>query len=65
MENNCSLNSEKSNQNIYSRSLKRGPLRTREIQKTKITHFPKHIFNVFCFQEQKTVLENSNQIGPK
>ena len=25
----------------------------------------KQVFGVFCFQEQKTVLENTKQTGPK
>ena len=30
----------------------------------KHTPFPKQVFYVFCFQKQKTVLENINQIDP-
>ena len=37
-------------------------LRTRETTKTKTTLSTKR---VFCFQEQKTVLENTKQTGPK
>ena len=33
--------------------------------KNKNTPFPKHVFCVFCFQEQKTVIENNNQTRPK
>ena len=40
-------------------------MRIQEIQKTKITSFPKHVFSVFCFQEHKTILGNSNQTGPQ
>ena len=32
-----------------------------EYKKQKYTPFPKQVFCVFCFQEQKTVLENRNQ----
>ena len=39
-------------------------LRTRGTTKTKMTLSTKQVFGVFCFQEQKTVLENTKQIGP-
>ena len=37
----------------------------RKHEKQKHTPFPKHVFCVFCFQEQKTFLENKNQTDPK
>ena len=40
-------------------------LRTRGTTKTKMTLSTKQVFGVFCFQEQKTVLENTKQTGPK
>ena len=65
MENNSSFNSEENNQNIFFFcSLKLGISRTRKTPKTKITSFSKHVFNLFCFQEHKTVLENNNQTDP-
>ena len=36
-------------------------LRTRGTTKTKMTLSTKQVFGVFCFQEQKTVLENTKQ----
>ena len=39
-------------------------MRTRETTKTKTTLSTKRVFGVFCFQEQKTVLENTKQTGP-
>ena len=33
--------------------------------KTKTTLSTKRVFGVFCFQEQKTVLENTKQTDPK
>ena len=38
--------------------------KTRETTKTKMTLSTKRVFGVFCFQEQKTVLENIKQTGP-
>ena len=39
-------------------------LRTRGATKTITTLLTKQVFGVFCFQEQKTVLENTKQTGP-
>ena len=45
-------------------SLNSAILRTRGTTKTKTTLSTKQVFGVFCFQEQKTVLENTKQTGP-
>ena len=34
-------------------------------KKQKHIPFPKQVFCVFCFEEQKTFLENRNQTSPK
>ena len=39
-------------------------LRTWGTTKTKTTLSTKRVFDIFCFQEQKTVLENTKQTGP-
>ena len=72
MENNCSLmaffcstNSKKIGKaTFFFCSLKSVILRTRRTRKTRITFSTKQVFSVFCFQEQKTVLENINQTDP-
>ena len=46
-------------------SLHSAILRTRGTTKTKTTLPTKQVFGVFCFQEQKTILENIKQTGPK
>ena len=45
-------------------SLKSVILRTQRTRKTKITFSIKQVFSVFYFQEQKIVLENTNQTDP-
>ena len=39
-------------------------MRTQGTTKTKTTLSTKRVFDIFCFQEQKTVLENTKQTGP-
>ena len=56
-----SINSIKTGKSTFFCSLKSAILRT---LKTKTTFSTKQVFSIFCFQEQKTVLENTNQIGP-
>ena len=53
----CSLNNEKTIKISFYCSKESGLLRTRKTQKTKSIAFPKHIFSVFCFQEQKIIIE--------
>ena len=45
-------------------SLKSAILRTQRTRKTKTTFLTKQVFSIFCFQEQKIVLENTNQTAP-
>ena len=59
------LTVKKTTKTTFFCSLKWGLSRTRKTQKTKMTPFPKDVFSVFCFQEQKTILENSIQTCPK
>ena len=60
----CSINSKKTGKTQFFCSLKSVILRTQRIKKTKIIFSTKQVFSIFCFQEQKTILENTNQIGP-
>ena len=60
----CSVNNKKTGKIIFFCSLKSVILRTRRIRKTKTIFSTKQVFSIFCFQEQKTVLENTNQTDP-
>ena len=60
----CSVNNKKTRKTTFFCSLKSVILRTQRTRKTKTTFSTKQVFSIFCFQEQKTVLENTNQIGP-
>ena len=65
-ENNLFYEQWTNNENIFSIVFKKsGFWEHRKHKKQKHTPYPKHVFSVFCFQEQKTVLENSNQTNPK
>ena len=59
-----SMNSEKTMKTSFYCSQKSGFWEHKKHKKQKHTPFPKQVFCVFCFQEQKTVLENKNQTSP-
>ena len=60
----CSVNSKKTGKTTFCCSLNSAILRTWGTTKTKMTLSTKRVFGVFCFQEQKTVFENTKQTGP-
>ena len=57
----CSLNSEKTIKTSFYCFQKIGFSEHRKHKKQKHTPFPKHVFSLFCFQEQKIVLEKPNR----
>ena len=60
----CSINSKKMGKTPFFCSLKSAILRTQRTRKTKTTFLTRQVFSIFCFQEQKIVLENTNQTTP-
>ena len=64
MKNNLFFEQWKKNENIFLLFLKNWFLKTqkKKKKKKKNTPFPKQIFCVFYFQDQKTILKNMNQV---